>query len=140
MGRTNAEGLYLQRQSARAAYAAPDAAFETTERPAREGWRFQKQSLFQRPGPERQGERLGSFSRGAPAITGCRQAGCDRLSIPQVVLAVAGLLPIHRGPAGMAPGLRYRDRVSPEIVDDGGAARARPQIPRRARLHLCGGR
>src|SRR5207302_4650934 len=92
LGRTNAEGFQLQRQSPCAAHPASHAALEIAQRPAREGRRSQRQSLFQGSRPQGQGERVGPFSGGAPAVTGCWQAGRGRLSVSQVVSTIAGLL------------------------------------------------
>jgi len=139
LGRTNAEGLHLQRQSACAAHAAPDAAREAAQRPARE-LGDSTGNIYFKDCPQRQGERLGSFSRGAPATTGCRQAGRSRLQFPKWFL--------HRRPR-----YRFMEDLREWLPDFGIAIEFRQalwmkeerrarrhQIPRRPRLHLCRGR
>src|SRR6266550_2432596 len=64
--------------------------------------RFEAQLVLQGPGPQGKGTRVGSVPRGPSAVAGCGQARGDRLPVPQVVLAVTGLLPVHGGSARMA--------------------------------------
>src|SRR6184192_3903506 len=102
VGRAHAKRFHLQRQGLCAAHPASGPGDTLAEGSSRKALRFEAQLVLQGPGPQGKGTRVGSVPRGPAAVAGCGQTRGDRLPVPQVVLAITGLLPVHGGSARMA--------------------------------------